>query len=88
MSCISRFVIFCLLGLLLSCSERNRQNPFDPGGNLESPLELSIAPQNTAVRLNWILLKEIDFIGFNLYRSEADSSGFSLINKNFFGFEY
>lgn|GEM_PF-4607147 len=73
-------------GLLLSllffffsaCSDRARDNPFDPGNNAPPPLSLELSPQSDKIQLDWSLTQTIaDISGFRLYRAIDSVSALS-----------
>jgi hypothetical protein len=76
---------FTLLGFLMiilgSCSDRNKDNPFDPQG--AQPLSLEITGFSNRISLSWNSPNVTGYSGFNLYRSEfAESSSFELFRSN------
>lgn len=70
--------LICLF--IISCSERNRSNPFDSGNTLSPPIELIINPHNNSARLSWIVKNVTDFIGFRLYRA-VDNENYVLYKE-------
>ena len=64
---------FCLV-VLISCSERNKNNPFDPNG--DQPLDLRGRSFNKSVELSWSFPNLTDYTGFNLYRKIEDNEQF------------
>jgi hypothetical protein len=65
---MKRFILpFCFL-LIVSCSERNQNNPFDSNGDV--PVNLRIESINKSVELSWIGPNLIDYSGFNIYRKQ------------------
>jgi len=58
---------FCFL-LIVSCSERNQNNPFDSNG--DAPVNLRAQSIDESVELSWIGPNLIDYTGFNLYRKQ------------------
>lgn len=77
----SFLTIACLFFInFLSCSERDRLNPFDPSGNIKSPVDLSVSPVNQLAKLEWTIHNITDFKGFRLYRA-VDSENYSLYQE-------
>jgi hypothetical protein len=75
-------VIFILLFILMtSCKERKRDNPFDPGGDLESPISIELHPNSRLVKLTWSVENLTDFVGFRIYKSVNDSNQFELLQE-------
>jgi len=65
---MKKFVLpFCFL-LVVSCSERNQNNPFDSTG--DAPVKLRIQSINKSVEISWLGPNLIDYSGFNLYRKQ------------------
>jgi len=58
---------FCLL-ILVSCSERDKNNPFDSGG--DAPVGLSARSISKSVELSWNRPDLLDYTGFNIYRKK------------------
>jgi hypothetical protein len=58
-----------------SCTERARDNPFDPNSNSETRLTLSVKPEDNQAHLSWSVENIQDFTGFIIYRS-VDGSEF------------
>ncbi len=56
--------------LILSCFERERLNPFDSEGNVQSPVDLVIQSEGHSAHLSWTVKNISDYRGFRLYRSE------------------
>lgn len=73
---MAAFLGFLLLLVLLSCAEREKRNPFEPGNNVKVPLELSLYPDFQQVRLEWGVQDIEDYLGFNIYRSKDDTTHF------------
>jgi len=72
------FVLLLILNLLISCSERDRDNPFDPSGDI--PLNLRARTIDESVELSWNNPDIVDYTGFNLYRkTEGSEQTFSRI---------
>lgn len=70
------FVIFVLVILLVSCTDRERSNPLDPKNpeTLGRPSGLNVISIQDTVFLNWDAIKVIDLTGYQIYRSsEADT---------------
>ena len=63
-------LLFFVLILFVSCSKRNRDNPFDSTG--DQPVNLYGHSLNKSVQLSWDLPNLVDYTGFNLYREEQD----------------
>jgi hypothetical protein len=75
------YILFCLILLSVSCTERRKENPFEPGG--KAPLNLEIIAYSDNIVLSWSKPSLEIFFGFNLYRSESGEAGsFSLIADN------
>ncbi|MGH1362931.1 MAG: hypothetical protein ACRBF0_05190 [Calditrichia bacterium] len=56
--------------ILLACSDRARDNPFDPGNTAPPPLSVELIPANDKIDLTWNITKPIsDLQGFRLYRA-------------------
>jgi hypothetical protein len=74
--------IICTLILLSStCTDRRKQNPFEPGG--KAPLNLDIIAYSNNITLSWSKPSLEIFFGFNIYRSETGETGsFTLIAEN------
>ncbi len=69
------FVLSILIGILTSCSDRERLNPFDPhnphtGG---APVGLTVYSQRDTVWLAWDPLNIDDLTGYTLYRRQSDT---------------
>jgi len=71
---MKRILIFISIFFLISCSERDKDNPFDPGG--EEPVNLLARSFQESVELSWNSPNLIDFTGFNIYRKAEDSEQF------------
>ncbi len=76
---IFRILLFTFLVIGWNCTERNRTNPFDPGGNSSSPVALSLTPGQKSVQLRWSVKEIIDYTGFRVYRSLDPSGNFQLL---------
>ena len=61
---------------LISCTQRDRDNPFDPNG--EIPVYLSARSISEIVELSWNSPDIVDYTGFNIYR-KSEFSGQSFI---------
>lgn len=70
-----------ILILNLDCTERSPDNPFDPGSNIHSPVNLSLEPQDKTVRLHWEIEDINDFVGFRIYKAINDTSKFFLLKE-------
>lgn len=68
---MKKFLIYSTLVLFLSCSERDKDNPFDPGGDI--PLYLQARSVQETVELSWNSPNIVDYTGFNIYRKEDGS---------------
>jgi hypothetical protein len=63
---------------LISCSERERDNPFDPTGDL--PVDIRVRSIDKTVALSWNSPDIVDYTGFNIYRkADAVEQSFSQI---------
>ena len=59
-----------LLTICLTCSEREKENPFDPSG--AAPVSLSVLSYGTRVDLSWGEPRVTNYTGFNLYKRDPD----------------
>ncbi len=75
------FYLDILLIFFLSCSERERNNPFDAGGKYKAPVELSLEQVDDKIHLSWKVKNIKDFSGFRIYRSVDDTTNFSLLTQ-------
>jgi hypothetical protein len=64
--------VLLLTIFLISCSERDRDNPFDPSG--EIPVYLRVISIDKSVELSWNSPDLVDYTGFNIYRKEGGSA--------------
>jgi hypothetical protein len=71
---MKKILTFISLTILFSCSERDRDNPFDPGG--DEPVSLSARSINKSVELSWSNPNLMDHSGFNIYRKQEGSEQF------------
>jgi len=75
------FSLSMILLFSISCADRNRDNPFDPGGDLN--LFITVLSENRTVSLSWNLPGIDELTGFNVYRKlEGTDSSFVLIGSN------
>ena len=58
--------------MLLSCSERKKDNPFDPSGT--EPVILNVLSFDKRVDLSWNDPDLTDYSGFNIYRVNTETS--------------
>ena len=66
--------------LITSCSQRERNNPFDPDyPESTMNMRLSIIPMNRYNQLLWNKPHFTDYSGFNIYRKKENDSTFQLI---------
>jgi hypothetical protein len=74
-----KFAIYpIILLILISCSERERDNPFDPTGDL--PVDIRVRSIDKTVALSWNSPDIVDYTGFNIYRkADAVEQSFSQI---------
>jgi hypothetical protein len=72
-------VLLTIISLgVISCADRNRENPFDPSGTLN--IFLNVSSDDRSVTLSWNLPAIEDVQGYNLYRSQGEQdSAFTLI---------
>ena len=68
---MNKYIYFLLTAILLSCSERDRDNPFDPSGDI--PVNFRARSIEKSVELSWGSPDIIDYTGFNVYRRAEDS---------------
>ena len=68
-------LVFTTLIWLSRCTERSRDNPFDPNSNSKTRVNLSVEPENNQAHLSWSVENIQDFTGFIIYRS-VDGSEF------------
>lgn len=68
---MNNYLTFIYLLVLISCTEREQDNPFDPNG--EIPLYLSAHSISENVRLSWNSPNIVDYSGFNIYRRSENS---------------
>ncbi|TFG98134.1 MAG: hypothetical protein E4H13_10185, partial [Calditrichales bacterium] len=61
------YIIFTIM-IFSSCSERDKDNPFDPSGDV--PLELKVLSFDKRIELTWGDPKVSDYSGFNIYRKQ------------------
>jgi len=72
-------IIFTGSILLLTCSNRDRDNIFDPrNSNSTIDLDLRIISQDSLINLYWIEPSE-NYSGIKLFRKQHDESGYSLL---------
>jgi hypothetical protein len=71
---MKKILTFLSLIVIFSCSEREKDNPFDPGG--DEPVSLSAWSIQKTVELSWNSPNLVDFTGYNLYRKAEDSEQF------------
>jgi hypothetical protein len=71
---MKQFLIPLFLLILLSCSERDKDNPFDPTG--DAPVILGARSINKSVELSWSQPDLVDYTGFNLYRKKEGAEQF------------
>ncbi len=71
---MKRIIIPLFLLILLSCSDRDKDNPFDPTG--DEPVILGARSINKSVELSWGQPDLVDYTGFNLYRKEEGAEQF------------
>lgn len=77
---ISLFAVcFAVLLWFSGCEQRIRINPFDPQGNRLTPVELSVIPGQSAVKLSWRVQQIVGFTGFRVYRSADTDRNFQLL---------
>lgn len=70
-------ILLLIITLFPGCAERERINPFDPGGKTQPLVTLELTPLSHAVRLEWELTQEIEGIqGFRLYRAVDSPENF------------
>ena len=69
--------LFLLLTIVFSCSERDRNNPFDPSGDI--PVNIWARAIDKSVEVSWSSPDIVDYTGFNLYRNNEGSTAFSRI---------
>lgn len=73
--------VLSLAGFFTSCSERTKDNPFDPSGN--EPVVLNVLSFEQTVELNWGDPDLVDYSGFNIYRREHGTEDtYKLIAEN------
>lgn len=76
------FLLIILPALLvLGCSDRERENPLDPKGNISSPVELHLEPLDSNVLLTWSVKDLKDYTGFKIYRAISDTTSFELLTE-------
>ncbi len=74
-----RFFLFGALFILsISCSERERTNPFDPANTIEAPIQLSIKPFPERIELQWSYPPLEGVVKTHIYRAVDDSTTFEL----------
>jgi len=81
-----RFIFYIIpvlgvTGIFISCSERPKDNPFDPSGH--EPVSLSVLSFNQSIRLSWGDPDLAYFTGFNIYRkAEGIDKSYTRIAEN------
>jgi len=76
-----KMIILCGLILTLSCSERNKGNPFEVSGDIS--LLLNITSSDKRVELSWTSPVVDGYTGFNIYRkAEGFEDSFKRIASN------
>ncbi len=76
------FICFLVLQILLSCTDRSRDNPFDPKSDQPPPVSLDLLPDSESVRLEWQLNSEFTKLsGFRIYRSVGAPDNFQLFKE-------
>lgn len=78
--------IICTLFLILvtqfSCTERDRDNIFDPDAEIDSvDLRLSVDSADSLITLSWAMPYSVEYSGFNVYRKIEGESNFRFLNK-------
>lgn len=79
----NRWQFFILSALavasMFSCAERARKNPFDVGGERESPLQVELSYQGRTVVLSWSVENLSGYTGFRVYRAVDSQEKFQQI---------
>ena len=69
------FCLFFTVILILSCRERDRNNPFDPHNDDEFiELGLSLHSTDSLITLSWNIPLKPDFSSFEIYKKEDEPS--------------
>ncbi len=76
-------VLSIILTILLisACSERERNNPFDPANTIETPIDLSIRPYPDKVELNWSYPPLEGVQKTLIYRAVDDSNAYEIYEE-------
>ncbi len=79
---------YLLLGLCIlfniftvfKCTERDRNNIFDPSSGIDSlDINLYVISADSVITIRWTLPNKVHFIGYNLYRKSVNDDEFQLI---------
>lgn len=73
--------VILVLFLILSCSKRPKENPFEPGSDIPAPIDLMLEPLNNQVKLYWNTKDITDFKGYRLYKAIDSSQNLSLLTE-------
>jgi hypothetical protein len=74
--------LIIILALLVdSCTERTKENPFDPNSNTTPSINFTIKPSDDKAYLEWEVHDISDFDGLRLYRSVQNNNNFSLYKE-------
>ena len=74
------FCLFFTVILILSCRERDRNNPFDPHNDDEFiELGLSLHSTDSLITLSWNIPLKPDFSSFEIYKKEEGQDDFTLL---------
>ncbi len=78
---LNKLIVLCGLIFILSCSERDKGNPFDVSGDIS--LSLDITSADKRVELTWSSPQVDGYSGFNIYRmAEGYDDSFKRIAMN------
>jgi hypothetical protein len=69
---MKQIILLLLTIILVSCSERERDNPFDPSGDI--PVHIRVRTIDESVEISWDGPNLVDYTGFNIYRKEEGST--------------
>ncbi len=73
-----RLILLVGLAVILSCSERERTNPFDPANTIEAPIQLSMKPFPERIELQWSYPPLEGVVETHIYRAVDDSTDYEL----------
>ncbi len=75
------FLLFSILIIGISCSERERNNPFDPANTIQTAIQLSIKPYPEKIELSWTYPPLEGVQKTLIYRAVDDSNAYILYRE-------